>query len=192
MSKDLATRIDRLEALAAIQQLPIRYALAVDGRDIDTWVNLFVPDVRCGRHGSGREVLRSIIEVSLKTFYRSIHQICGHRVEFDDSDHAHGVVYCRAEHEDDGKWVVMAIAYFDTYERRDGEWFFLRRREKHWYAADWEERPVAPFTGWPAHPHVPQLPQDFASWDSFWDDEHEASIARLTSQPTGASDERKR
>lgn len=185
MTDDLAARIDRLESLAAIQQLPIRYALAVDGRDLDAWVNLFVPDVNCGRHGSGRKVLRSIIEPAVRTFYRSIHQLCGHRIEFDDADHAHGVVYCRAEHEDGGKWIVMAIAYFDTYERRDGEWFFVRRREKHWYAADWKERPAAPFTGWAAHQTPPDLPQHFENWQSFWASEDKERLAQLTAQPTG-------
>lgn len=168
MSEDLARRIDRLESLAAIQQLPIRYALAVDGRDIEQWTELFVPDVDCGRHGSGRDVLRSLIAPALRTFYRSVHQICGHRVEFDDADHAHGAVYCRAEHEDGDRWIVMAIAYFDTYERRGQEWYFTRRRERHWYAADWEERPTAPFTGWPAHPQAPTLPEDFEAWQPFW------------------------
>ena len=185
MSGDFAGRIDRLESLAAIQQLPIRYVLAVDGRDIDGWVDLFVPDVDCGRKGSGRTVLKAIVEPAVRTFYRSIHQICGHRVEFDDADHARGVVYCRAEHEDSGKWVVMAIAYFDTYERRDGEWFFVRRREKHWYAADWEERPAAPFLGWDAHRNPPELPQDFESWNPFWAGHDKDDLARLTAQPTG-------
>lgn len=171
MSDDLAARIDRLESLAAIQQLPIRYAVAVDARDLDQWTRLFVCDVDCGRRGSGRAVLRSIIEPQLRSFRRSIHQICGHRVEFDGADVARGIVYCRAEHEDRDRWIVMAIAYFDSYERRDGEWLFVRRREKHWYAADWEERPTAPFTGWPAHPSPPTLPHDFASWARFWGDD---------------------
>ena len=181
----LDERIDRLESLASIQQLPIRYALAVDGRDLDAWVGLFIADVDCGRRGSGRTVLRSIIEPALRTFYRSIHQICGHRIEFDDPDHAHGVVYCRAEHEADGKWIVMAIAYSDSYERRDGEWHFVRRQEKHWYAADWQERPTAPFTGWAAHPNAPTLPQGFETWNSFWANEPEDNIAALTALPTG-------
>lgn len=185
MTADLAARIDRLESLAAIQQLAMRYALAVDGRDLDAWVNLFIPDVHCGRLGSGREVLRSMIEPALRSFYRSIHQICGHRIDFDGPDHAHGTVYCRAEHEDGDRWIVMAIAYFDSYERRDGEWLFVRRREKHWYAADWQERPAAPFTGWPTHPTPPDLPGDFDSWQPFWADEDEDSLRRLSAQPTG-------
>lgn len=185
MSADLAARIDRLESLEAIRQLPIRYALAVDGRDLDAWVGLFVEDVNCGRRGSGRAVLRTIIEPAVRTFYRSIHQICGHHVELDDTDHAHGTVYCRAEHEDGGRWVVMAIAYFDTYARRDGAWYFVRRQEKHWYAADWEERPAAPFTGWAAHPQPPALPQDFASWNPFWAGTDGDTLARMTQAPTG-------
>lgn len=188
MTGALAARIDRLESVAAIQQLPIRYALAVDGRDIDAWVSLFVDDVDCGRRVKGREVLRTIIEPALRTFYRSVHQICGHRIEFDDADHAHGVVYCRAEHEDAGKWVIMAIAYFDTYERRDGEWYFVRRREKHWYAADWEERPAAPFTGWATHQNPPDLPQAFGSWDAFWAEEAPDKIAALTAMPIGETE----
>lgn len=187
MTADLAARIDRLESLAAIQQLPIRYAIAVDSRDLDGWVSLFVPDVNCGRRGTGREVLKSIITPAVRTFYRSVHQICGHRVDFDSPDRAHGVVYCRAEHEDDGKWVVMAIAYFDTYERRDGEWFFVRRREKHWYSADWEERPTAPFNGWPGQDLPPNLPQDFESWDAFWAGHDKTALGKLTRQPTGES-----
>ncbi|HZU62445.1 MAG TPA: nuclear transport factor 2 family protein [Novosphingobium sp.] len=189
MNADLLARIDRLESQAAIQQLPIRYALAVDGRDIAGWTQLFVPDVDCGRHGRGRAVLAGLIGPALRSFYRSVHQICGHQLAFDDADHAHGIVYCRAEHEEGGKWVVMAIAYFDTYARREGEWFFLRRREKHWYAADWQERPAAPFTGWPAHPAPPGLPQQFATWADFWAGEDEGLIARLTSQPTGETND---
>src|SRR5690348_8154994 len=98
MDTDLSARIDRIESTLAIQQLPVRYALAVDGRDIDAWVNLFVGDVNCGRHGTGRKALADYIEPLISTFYRSQHLICGHRIEFVDADNAKGQVYCRAEH----------------------------------------------------------------------------------------------
>ena len=185
MSESLEHRVDRLESIAAITQLPIRYALAVDGRDLDAWVSLFIEDVNCGRAGQGREVLRSIITPQLKTFYRSIHQICGHKIELDGPDNATGTVYCRAEHEDQGKWIIMAIAYFDTYERRNGQWFFSRRQEKHWYEADWEKRPKAPFTEWHDHEVPPRLPQEFSHWNDFWVGEESALINRMTALPTG-------
>lgn len=183
-TRDLAARIDRIEAQLAIQQLPIRYALAIDGRDIDTWVSLFVSDVDCGKAGRGREALRAVIEPAVRTFYRSIHQVCGHAVDFVDADHATGRVYCRAEHEDCGGWYVMAICYFDDYERRDGDWLFTRRRERHWYAADLLERPTAPFLGWPGHERsVPRLPAAFPTWSRFWQDVPAEQVAALTTLP---------
>jgi hypothetical protein len=168
--QDLLRRIERIESQLAIQQLPIRYALAVDGRDLDAWVGLFVEDVNCGRHGRGRAVLRSLIEPQVRTFYRSIHQICGHEIDLIDADTASGKVYCRAEHEARGKWVVMAICYFDEYARRDGRWYFVRRKERHWYSTDVLERPGQPvFQNWDAWPDAqPELPHAFPAWKDFW------------------------
>ena len=180
-------RIDRIEAMQAIQQLPIRYALAVDGRDLDAWVSLFVEDVHCGRHGAGRAALRSVIEPQLRTFYRSIHQICGHRVEFDDADHAHGVAYCRAEHEVGGEWVIMPVAYFDEYARRNGEWYFVRRREKHWYSTDILDRPGVPFHRWPDNGTQARLPGDFPSWLSFWAESTDEDVGLLTNNQVKGS-----
>jgi hypothetical protein len=182
---DLLARIDRIESTLAIQQLPIRYALAVDSRDIETWLSLFVPDVDCGRHGIGREALRGTIEPELRRFYRSIHYICGHHIEFAGADHATGHVYCRAEHEDGDKWIVMAICYFDDYICRDGTWYFRRRRERHWYAADTLERPHPPFHHWPGHDIPPRLPAAFPSWPTFWQDTALPDLAALTAAPCG-------
>ncbi len=178
----LASRLDRIESTLAIQQLPVRYALAVDGRDIETWLSLFVPDVDCGRHGIGREALRGTIEPALRGFYRSIHFICGHHIEFADPDHAHGHVYCRAEHEDGAQWIVMAICYFDEYARRDGTWYFVRRRERHWYAVDTLDRPSPPFHRWPGHDIPPKLPAAFPTWAAFWDSSDPAEIGRRTGE----------
>lgn len=184
MRDDLSGRLDRVEAMLAIQQLPVRYALAVDGRDIETWISLFIDDVDCGARGKGREVLRSIITPAVSTFYRSIHFICGHEIDLSGGDRATGRVYCRAEHEDRGKWYVMAICYHDEYERRDGQWLFTRRRERHWYAADIAERPQAPFTGWPGHEaSLPRLPAAFPTWGGFWQDTPPEKLAELTAQP---------
>jgi len=183
MDDKLLERIDRVESTLAIQQLPIRYALAVDGRDIDAWIGLFVEDVDCGAAGQGREALRGTIEGPLATFYRSVHLICGQKIEFLDSDHASGKVYCRAEHEDAGKWIVMAICYFDDYERRDGEWFFTRRRERHWYALDALDRPAPPFQRWDKHPGLPKLPGAFPGWNGFWEKAGAENVAALTQDP---------
>jgi SnoaL-like domain len=178
---DLADRVARIEAQLAIQQLAVRYAMAVDARDLDAWVGCFRPDVDMGRHGTGREALRRYIDPMVRRFYRSVHQICGHRIELTAQDAATGAVYCRAEHEVRQEWIVMAICYFDEYVRVDGEWFFSRRRERHWYAADVTRTPQsAGFAGW-AGSAEPKLPAEFASWTQFWD--AGASPATLTTAP---------
>lgn len=171
MDASLLRRIDRIESELAIQQLPARYAVAIDSRDLDTWLGLFVDDVDCGRHGKGREALRKWIEPAVKTFYRSHHLICGHVIDFVDDDHATGKVYCRAEHEDRDQWIVMSICYFDRYERRDNRWFFVSRDEQHWYSSDLLDRPQnVDFQGWSSWPdNQPRLPHGFPTWKPFWD-----------------------
>jgi hypothetical protein len=80
-------------------------------------------------------------------------------------------VYCRAEHEVEERWIVMAICYFDEYRRLDGEWYFSRRREEHWYAADINEHPQSVgFDSWhgTGSDHAPRLPDRFPTWSSFW------------------------
>ncbi len=179
----LEERVERIEAHLAIQQLAIRYAMAVDARDMEAWVRCFRPDVDMGRHGTGRDALRRYIDPMVRRFYRSVHQICGHRIELTTKDTATGAVYCRAEHEAGQEWIVMAICYFDEYVRIDGEWFFSRRRERHWYAADVTGTPQSKgFAGW-AGSESPALPAEFASWARFWDGD--ARAATLTTAPVG-------
>jgi hypothetical protein len=182
----VAARLARVEAQLAIGQLPIRYALAVDQRDLDAWVALFVPDVDMGRHGKGRDVLREWIAPAVSQFYRSIHQICGHRIELGraspagEPESATGQVYCRAEHEVGDRWIVMAIRYDDEYRRVDGEWLFSRRRERHWYAADLLERPQeVGFDSWHTSHEAPGLPADAPTWAAFWRDRDPASVTAL-------------
>ena len=174
----LAERVERIEAQLAIQQLAVRYAMAVDARDIEAWIGCFRPDVDMGRHGTGRDALRRYIDPMVRRFYRSVHQICGHRIELAGPDLATGAVYCRAEHEVGSQWIVMAICYFDEYARVGGEWYFSRRRERHWYAADVTQRPQAVgFAGWDGSGE-PALPGEFPSWPRFW--AGDGNVAALT------------
>jgi hypothetical protein len=177
----LEQRLARVEARIAIGELPARYARAVDARDIDAWLNLFVENVDCGRFGNGREALRRFIDPALRTFYRSVHFLCGHVVDFESDDAATGTVYCRAEHEDGDRWVVMAIIYFDRYVRCGGDWFFESRDEKHWYSADVLDRPRAPFQLWDRwDKRLPRLPEDFPTWQGFWEPSSQCDIDAIT------------
>jgi hypothetical protein len=162
--------IDRLIAHEEIRQLVARYAVAVDSRDLDTLVGLFVEDVRVGRDRVGRAALREFFDRSLREVGVTILNVGTHVIELDDSDHARGVVYCRGEVEVGEQWVVQAIQYRDTYERRDGTWYITRREHLLWYGADVLERPLGlPPANWPEH-HTGkgELPEVWPSWGAFW------------------------
>lgn len=145
---NLEARIDRLESLDAIRQLPAKYALTLDMRDIDMMVTLFPEDVRVGKDASGRKALRTYMDGTLRSpFTGTSHHIGGHVIEFDDPDHAHGIVYSKNEHETpveggNDEWVIMQMMYADDYVRQDGQWFFKRRLPLYWYATDLNKPPV--------------------------------------------------
>ena len=136
-------RLDRMESLAAITQLPARYAQALDARDMDALVELFHPDVQVGRDRAGRSALKEYFTELMARFGVSIHLVANHIVDFIDADTATGVVYCRDELGDvDGDgWRVGAIQYWDDYERVRGEWCITRRRLHRWYLVDADEVP---------------------------------------------------
>jgi ketosteroid isomerase-like protein len=104
-----ADRIDRLESTEAIRQLVARYALATDSRDLDALVALFVDDVQVGENGRGRDALRAFFDRSLRDVGVTILFVGNHVIDFDDDDHARGVVYCRGEIQVDDRWVIQAI-----------------------------------------------------------------------------------
>jgi ketosteroid isomerase-like protein len=177
VSNPVSTDIERLLAYEEIRQLASRYAIYLDARDIDGLVGLFAEDVRVGRDSYGRDALRADFESSLRNVGVTFLMIGNHAIELEDADHASGIVYCRGEIQDGGPdtdaWIIHAIQYHDTYERRDGHWYFVRRKHFLVYGAPLGTNPLtlAP-ANWPAsqtgmgsHPHA--LP----SWQAFWNDD---------------------
>ncbi len=170
-------RLDRLESLAEIQQLPVRYALALDSRDMDMMVSLFVPDVRVGREEHGRDALRAWFVKTLSEPKVSVHFVGNHIIDFDDADHARGIVYCHDElGRPNGGWDEGMLQYWDTYVRVDGpegpEWCFDRRKFLRWYMVDALERPAHGAGVGEGHDSLTtnQLPDAFESWRRFWDE----------------------
>ena len=170
-------RLDRLESLAEIQQLAVRYALALDSRDMDMMVSLFSPDVRVGREQHGRDALRAWFVKTLSEPKVSVHFVGNHIVDFDDADHAHGIVYCHDElGRPNGGWDEGMLQYWDTYVRVDSpggrEWCFDRRKFLRWYMVDALERPAHGAGVGADHDALTtsQLPDAFESWRRFWDE----------------------
>ena len=167
----LLARIDRLESLDAIRQLPAKYALALDMRDMDAMVSLFPADVRVGKDASGRQALRAYMDRTLRSpFTGTSHHIGGHVIKFDDPDHAHGVVYSKNEHETGDEWVIMQMMYVDDYVRQDGRWHFARRLPLYWYATDLNKPPIGDNKmRWPGTEWVEgNFHKLFPSYAEFW------------------------
>ena len=170
MTGDPATALARLEAYEAIRQLASRYAVAVDRRDLDALVALFVPDVRVGRQATGREALRASFDRSLRAIGVSVLHVGTHAIDLVDADHATGTVYCKGEIQDGERWIHQAIAYDDEYRRVDGTWCFVHRVHRLFYGAEVGVNPLGlPPADWPTH-HDGRgtLPGAWDTWDRFW------------------------
>jgi ketosteroid isomerase-like protein len=162
--------IDQVLAYEEIRQLASRYALAIDSRDLDALVALFVDDVQVGRDEHGREALRASFDASLRAIGVSILNVGTHVIDVVDDEHATGSVYCAGEIQDGDRWIHQAILYRDTYERRQGRWYFVRRVHELWYGAEVGVNPlVLPPANWPEH-HDGRgtVPERWETWRAFW------------------------
>ena len=168
------TDAERLLATVEIQQLAQRYAVYVDARDLDRLVELFVPDVRVGREGSGHEALRADFDRQLRATGVSFLQVGNHVVDFEDEERASGVVYCRGEIQEGGResvrWIIQLIQYHDRYERRSGRWLFVRRKHLLVYGAELGQSPLGlPPAAWPrSQTGWGTVPASLPSWQRFW------------------------
>jgi ketosteroid isomerase-like protein len=166
--------LERLVAIDQIRQLASRYAVAMDARDLDALVALFVEDVRVGADLSGREALRESFDRQLREIGISILFVGNHVIDFQDDQHATGVVYCKGEIQDGDRWVHQAIRYQDRYERRDDEWRFVRRIHRLFYGIAYEPGAAAnPLAlapaNWPEnHAGKGTLPESLEPWQRFW------------------------
>jgi uncharacterized protein (TIGR02246 family) len=160
----------RLVAHDEIRQLASRYAVAIDSRDLDALVALFVDDVQVGRSTRGRDALRASFDQSLRAIGVSILNVGTHAIDLLDDDHATATVYCHGEIQDGDRWIHQAIVYRDAYERRDGTWLFVRRIHELFYGAEAGVNPLGlPPANWPEH-HDGRgtLPERWDTWREFW------------------------
>jgi ketosteroid isomerase-like protein len=144
-----ATPAERFE----LRDLVDAYATAIDERDTELLVSLFTPDAHLFVVEDGREEelasYRGAAELArlmdrLGQYGSTMHLISNHRLEVDGNS-ATGVAYCLAHHltEREGATqdLVMAIRYFDRYERvsEDGAWRIAERKIVRY----WDElRPI--------------------------------------------------
>ena len=132
MTRDLESRIARIEAREAIRELVFDYSVAVDDRDYDRIGEIFCDDATFA-HADGRDATEG--RDAIVDFYRyrtglmgpTYHYPHSHRIDFDDGDHATGTVLAHAELALEGTTYQVGLRYADTYRRQDGTWRFGSR-----------------------------------------------------------------
>ena len=161
--------LDALVAREEIRQLPLRYAKAVEQRDVEAMVELFVPDARFGAFGDGPEALRSMMTGFLADSLATVILVANHLIDLADADHARGEVWAQALTQDPSGYTEQLLRYDDRYERRDGVWLFVHRRHRLWFG----HRPdTSPFdqdpANWPTAQvgvgDVPLADERFRAW----------------------------
>ncbi|WP_341862035.1 nuclear transport factor 2 family protein [Gymnodinialimonas sp. 57CJ19] len=168
---DIRARLDRIEAREEIRQLPSKYALALDMRDMDALVGLFPEDVRAGGGKVGRGALKAWFTQTLsQQFTGTSHHVGNQIIEFLDPDTAVGIVYSKNEHETGDEWVIMQMMYHDRYERIGERWYFRSRQPLYWYATDLNKPPLGnQKMRWPGRdPYEGGFHDLFPSWAAFW------------------------
>lgn len=162
--------LSRLIAHDRIRLLVSRYAVAVDSRDLDALVALFVDDVRVGRDAVGRDALRESFRTSLSEVGVTMLHVGTHQIDLHGPDDATGLVYCLGQVAVGDRWIHQSILYRDTYARRGGEWLFVRRIHELWYGQAAPTNPLdqAP-ADWPKRADGRgTVPESFPTWSTFW------------------------
>jgi hypothetical protein len=144
---DLAQKIQRLEDLEQIRDLPRRYAhLVWQGKPIET-VDLFTTDgiVDLGPNDGGmiqgRKALRAIYSEKVGTDELMLHPFVHNHIIDLNGDEASGRAYLDLRCIKEGESLMGSGYYEDQYVREDGRWKFKMRKLTMCYL-------VPPGQGW--------------------------------------------
>ena len=156
--------VDAAAFYVAVRQLAVRYALAVDSRDLVGVSRLFSVQSDFSRWGEGSEGCKIFFRNVWEGFGPSVHTVTNHVIHRVDRDWGTGIVYCSAQQQQhDESWRTIQLAYFDQYIREPAGWLFRSRKSHFWYVDVDGERRLGHLD------RRPMVPDAWASWQSFWD-----------------------
>ncbi|MDT4933894.1 MAG: hypothetical protein QOK11_1786 [Pseudonocardiales bacterium] len=138
---ELIERVRQLEDRLAIQDLGVRYCVAIDDGDYARLVEMYTEKATMGET-VGRQEVVDLLRTIRADYGRTIHIPEAHSISFTDADHATGLVLSHAELDIQDTTVHTFIRYYDEYERgEDGAWRFANRTLKFAYAVPFEQMP---------------------------------------------------
>lgn len=117
-----------------MRDLVTDYCVGFDTQDWDKFISIWHEDAvwdigpPFGTF-SGHEGIRKAVYAVLYPVWRETHHFCSNsKIEFSDTQHAHGScnVDCMGANKDDVVQMIDAT-YTDDFERRDGVWKIARR-----------------------------------------------------------------
>ena len=174
-STDLLTRIDRLEARAAIAELVGSYGVACDDRDMARLGALFTEDAS---FSSRDGVMRAKGVPAILEMYRGRFRVLGpsyhwthdHFVRFDaeNADRATGTVLGHAECWRNGEALIGAMRYEDVYRRDGGVWRFASRELAFFYYVPVTEYAEALGSRFRQRAYGDQRPADYPETLATW------------------------
>lgn len=129
----IEARLRRLEDRSELHELVARYAVAIDDRDIAVIADLFTADgafrSRDGvMNAQGRAAVLEQFRGRFAALTVSNHFSHDHVLSFDaDPDRAAGLLTAHAEVWRNGRALIAALRYQDSYRREQGRWRFADR-----------------------------------------------------------------
>jgi ketosteroid isomerase-like protein len=143
---DLEARIARLEAESAIRQLIARYCFSIDDRRVAEIAALFTADAVVTSadgvmNAEGVDAIMAQYAARFAVLGPGAHYMHDIRLDFQDADHATGLVSGHAELERNATMMVTALRYHDAYRRTDAGWRIARRQINFLYYVDVADYP---------------------------------------------------
>jgi ketosteroid isomerase-like protein len=183
MTQPMSTeaRLKRLEDRAELAELIARYALAVDDRDIEAIAMLFTPDGAFRSQDGvmqarGTEAVLEQFRGRFRALKLSNHFSHDHIFQFGaDPDTATGLITAHAEVWRNGRALIGALRYQDSYRRHEGRWCFADRLLFFLYYLPVEEYASALGDPLRQRAYGDRRPADFPETLPTWQEWHDRS-----------------
>ena len=140
MGTSLEERIGYVESRYEIDRLVSDYCHGCDKHDIDRFMSIWHSDATWligppyGNFTGAAEIKHALEDLIWTALPETHHWTTNHVIEFQGPDHATGVcdVSCDG-FTPEGQMLLIAATYWDTFERRAGEWRIAERKVDLFY-----------------------------------------------------------